>query len=814
MNNIYKIQGMNCATCANKIEKTIIKIDGVEQVSVNFATEKLFVSYNEDKVTVDLFKKTLKNLGFELIDNKQNISFKIVGMTCAACASKIEKSLKKTTGILNASVNFATEKAMIEFDPENIKASQIKKIITNLGFEVLETNKVDEDNLRKKREIKRLWIKFIVSAFFCIPLVYIAMAPMITWWNFPVPQVFDHHYNALNFAIVQLVLTIPIVIMGYRFFTVGYKAIWKRSPNMDSLIAVGTTAALLYSFYSMYRIIQGDHQAAMNLYFETAGVVKTLILLGKTLEAVSKGKTSEAIKKLLEFAPKTALVLKNNQEINVLIDEVEVNDIIIVKPGDQIPVDGIIIEGFTAIDESMLTGESIPVDKKVGDKLYAASINKNGLIKFKATKIGSDTALSQIIKLVEEAQAKKAPISKLADIVAGWFVPIAFLIALISSVLWLISGKDLVFALTVFVAVLTIACPCALGLATPTAIMVGTGVGAKNGILIKGGAALETTHKIKTIIFDKTGTITEGKPIVTDLITINNFQENFILQLAASAEKGSEHPLAEAIVKKAEMANLELLKINEFIAITGFGISAVIDNKQILLGNIKLMKENNLETNILQEQSDKLASAGKTPIYIAIDNILAGIIAVADVVKPTSLKAIKSLSDMGIEVIMITGDNKKTAEAIASQVGITKVLSEVLPQDKANEVKRLQEKGKIVAMVGDGINDAPALAQADIGIAIGSGTDIAIESADIILMHSDLMDVPTAILLSKKTIRNIKQNLFWAFGYNTAGIPLAAGFLYLFGGPLLNPMFAAGAMTLSSLSVLMNALRLRFFKKR
>lgn len=816
MNSTYKIQGMTCAACASRIEKTILKIDGVSKASVNFATEKLFISFDESKTTTAIFKQTLKKLGFNLIDNARTISYKIQGMTCVACANRIEKNLKKANGILSLSLNFTTENVRIEFDSEKTKPSIIKKIIIDSGYDVLETDnkqKVDEDKLRKEKEIRTLWIKFIVSAIFCIPLVYIAMAPMITWWNFPTLHIFDHEYNALNFAIIQALLTIPIIIMGYKFFTVGYKSIWKRSPNMDSLIAVGTTAALLYSFYSMYRIIQGDYHAAMHLYFETAAVVKTLILLGKTLEAVSKGKSSEAIKKLLELAPKTALLEKNNQEIIISIDEVEVDDIIIVKPGEKIPVDGIIIEGFTAIDESMLTGESLPVDKKVGDKLYAASLNKNGLIKFKATRIGSDTALSQIIKLVEDAQSKKAPISKLADIVSGWFVPVAFLIALLSSLAWLISGQELTFALTIFVAVLTIACPCALGLATPTAILVGTGVGAKNGILIKGGEALEITHKVKTVIFDKTGTITEGKPKVTDLIVTTTFEENYILQLAASVEKGSEHPLGEAIVKKAETKNLDFLKINNFEAIIGFGVSAVIDDKQILLGNKKLMNNHNIEIKSFQEQSNSLATDGKTPVYIAIDNTLAGIIAIADVIKPTSLNAIKTLSSMGIEVIMITGDNKYTAEAIARQVGIKKVLSEVLPQDKANEVKKLQKNGQKVAMVGDGINDAPALMQADIGIAIGSGTDVAIESADIILMNSDLMDVPASILLSKKTIRNIKQNLFWAFGYNTAGIPLAAGFLYLFGGPLLNPMFAAAAMTLSSLSVLVNALRLRFFKK-
>jgi Cu+-exporting ATPase len=549
-----------------------------------------------------------------------------------------------------------------------------------------------------------------------------------------------------------------------------------------------------------------------DLYFETAGVIITLILLGKYLEAVSKGRTSEAIKKLMGLAPKTAIVIQDDKEIEIPIEEVEVGDIILVKPGAKIPVDGEVVEGHTTIDESMLTGESIPVDKKVGDKVIGASINKHGSIKFKATKVGSDTALAQIIKLVEDAQGSKAPIAQMADIVSAYFVPIVFVIATLSALAWYFSGESTVFSLTIFIAVLVIACPCALGLATPTAIMVGTGKGAEYGVLIKGGEALETTHKIQTIVFDKTGTITEGRPEVTDIVTTGIIERDKLLQIAASAEKGSEHPLGEAIVRGAEKENLEMLKLSKFLAIPGHGIEVEIDGQMILLGNRKLMVERNVVLTQLENDSDRLASEGKTPMYMAIGNQLAGIIAVADVVKESSAKAIKRLHEMGIEVAMITGDNKRTAEAIAKQVGIDRVLAEVLPQDKANEVKKLQGEGKKVAMVGDGINDAPALAQADIGIAIGSGTDVAMESADIVLMRSDLMDVPTAIQLSKSTIRNIKQNLFWAFAYNVAGIPLAAGLFYAFGGPKLNPIFAAAAMSLSSVSVLTNALRLKSFK--
>lgn len=627
----------------------------------------------------------------------------------------------------------------------------------------------------------------------------------------PLPSIIDPMYNPLNFALIQILLTIPVVIAGNKFYTVGFRSLFKGSPNMDSLIAVGTSAAIIYGLYAIYQIINGNLEYAKDLYFETAGVIITLILLGKYLESVSKGKTSEAIKKLVGMQPKTAIVIQDGEEITINIEEVEEGDIVLVKPGEKIPVDGVVIEGHTSVDESMLTGESIPVEKKAGDKIVGASINKNGVIKFRATKVGKDTALSQIIKLVEEAQGSKAPIAKLADIIAGYFVPIVMGVALISGITWYISGEPLIFSLTIFISVLVVACPCALGLATPTAIMVGTGKGAENGVLIKSGGALESAHRIETVVFDKTGTITEGKPKLTDIITLDNYTEEEVLQIAASAEKGSEHPLGEAIVKEAEEKNISLLNLDKFYAIPGHGIEVEINNNRIYLGNEKLMKDKNIDIS-LKEESDKLAGEGKTPMYISVNGKLEGIIAVADVVKESSKKAIDMLHEMGIEVAMITGDNKKTASAIAKQVGIDVVLAQVLPEDKSNEVKKLQEKDKVVAMVGDGINDAPALAQADIGIAIGSGTDVAMESADIVLMKSDLVDVVTAIKLSKSTIRNIKQNLFWAFAYNTAGIPLAAGIFYALGGPKLNPMFAAGAMALSSVSVVSNALRLRKFK--
>lgn len=742
-------------------------------------------------------------------------TLKITGMTCAACSARVEKVVGKMEGVDEISVNLATEKATVSYDPAKASLPEIKARIEKAGYgavEIIEKKLVDEDKVRKEKEIRTLWTKFTVSAVFAVPLLYFAMGSMIWWLRFPIPSFLEPMQFPLNYSILQIVLTIPIVIAGYRFYTVGYKAIINRSPNMDSLIAMGTTAAIVYSLYSVYQIANGNFGAVEGLYFETAGVIITLILLGKSLEAVSKGRTSEAIKKLMGLAPKTAIVIRDGKEYEVPIEEVEIGHIILVKPGEKMPVDGVVLEGNTSVDESMLTGESIPVEKKAGDPVYAASLNKNGMIHFKATKVGGDTALAQIIKLVEEAQGSKAPIAQMADIVSGYFVPIVFGIAVIASLAWFLSGESLVFSLTIFIAILVIACPCALGLATPTAIMVGTGKGAEYGILIKGGEALETTHKINTIVFDKTGTITEGKPEVTDILTVGDVDRNQLLQLAASAEKGSEHPLGEAIVNEAEKEKLEFSKVDQFNAIPGYGIEVEIKGIPILLGNKKLMDERNISLSALEQESDRLAEEGKTPMYIAMNQRIAGIIAVADVVKPSSLKAIEKLRSMGLEVAMITGDNRKTAEAIAKQVGIDRVLAEVLPQDKSNEVKKLQAEGKKVAMVGDGINDAPALAQADIGIAIGSGTDVAMESADIVLMRSDLMDVPTAIQLSKSTIRNIKQNLFWAFGYNVVGIPIAAGLLHLFGGPLLNPIFAAAAMSLSSVSVLTNALRLKRFK--
>ena len=741
-------------------------------------------------------------------------TLRIGGMTCAACAQRIEKVVGRLAGIKYASVNLATEKLFVQYDESLLSLDKIKEAVVKAGFEVLkdeDSKNADKDRERKQKEIRTLRNKLIISAIFAAPLLYIAMVPMMGAAWLPFPEFLDHMNYPIRYALIQLLLVIPCIIMGRKFYTVGFKALFMRSPNMDSLIAAGTSAAIIYSLCNIFLLLGGHTHGMVHLYFESAGVIITLILMGKWLESISKGRTSDAIKKLMGLAPKTANVIRNGREIPIFIEDVQVGDIIMVRPGEKIPVDGIITEGHTSIDESMLTGESIPVDKGIGNEVYAASINANGVIKFKAQKVGGDTALAQIIKLIEESQGTKAPIAKLADIVSGYFVPIVCIIALVAAIAWYIGVRDISFALTIFISVLVIACPCALGLATPTAIMVGTGKGAEYGIFIKGGESLETAHKIDTVVLDKTGTITEGRPAVTDIIPAGGISAERLLQLAASAENSSEHPLGQAIVRRLEEDGLDLLPTEHFEALTGRGIIAQIGS-ELLIGNYKLMQEKSVDFSELEKSSDRLASEGKTPMYIAFDGRAAGIIAVADTVKKTSREAIKKLQQMSIEVIMITGDNKRTAAAVARLVGIDKVLAGVLPQDKSNEIKKLQSTGSRVAMVGDGINDAPALVQADIGIAIGSGTDVAIESADIVLMKNDLTNVSTAINLSKRTIRNIKQNLCWAFGYNTVGIPIAAGLLYLFGGPLLNPVFAAAAMSLSSVSVLTNALRLKRFK--
>ena len=728
---------------------------------------------------------------------------KIGGMTCAACAARIEKVVGRLDGVRSAVINLAAEKLTVEYDPEKVKHTDIQKSVERIGYKVLASEKPDADKLRKEKEIRVLRIKFIVSAVFAAPLLYLSMGHMI---GLPYPMVLDPMEHPLRFALVLLALTAPIVAAGYKFYTVGFKALFQRSPNMDSLVATGTSAAVVYSLYSTWQIYKGDPMAAEGLYFETAGVIITLILLGKMLEAVSRGKTSEAIKKLMRLAPKTATVLRDGKEAEIPIEQVVPGDVILVRPGEKIPVDGTVLEGHTAVDESMLTGESLPVEKTAGDSVYAASINTTGTIRFRAEKVGSETALAQIIKLVEDAQSTKAPIAKLADKVSGYFVPAVFAVAAVAFAAWLIAGEPVAFAVKIFISVLVIACPCALGLATPTAIMVGTGKGAEYGILIKSGDALETAHKVDTIVLDKTGTITEGRPEVTDILPVAGSPE-VLLKLAASAEKGSEHPLGEAIVRRAEKEGIELLKADSFKAVPGQGLEVTVESAKILVGNKRLMEENSISVAGVERQADSLAEQGKTPMYVAMNGILCGIIAVADVIKESSRGAIQKLHESGLKIVMITGDNQRTAAAIAKQAGIDAVLAEVLPQDKADEVKKLQADGKKVAMVGDGINDAPALATADLGIAIGTGTDVAIETASVTLMNGDLRGIAQAFRLSRQTMRTIKENLFWAFIYNVIGIPMAA-----FG--LLNPMIAGGAMAFSSVSVVSNSLLLKRYNPR
>jgi Cu+-exporting ATPase len=747
--------------------------------------------------------------------------FDVTGMTCSACSARIEKNIKKTDGVIETNVNLLTNSMTVKYDESVLSDGNIIKVVEDTGYGAslaekrkAETKKAaDTDD---KSEIKEMKKRLIVSFVFAVPLFYISMGHMLNW---PLPNIFHGMENSLIFAFTQFLLCLPVMIINSKYYRIGFKTLFKGSPNMDSLIAIGTSAATAYGIYAIYKIGYGlGHmdmdmvmQFSMDLYFESAAVVLALITLGKFLEARAKGRTSDAIKKLMDLSPKTALVERNGMEEEIPVEDVVMGDIVIVKPGQSVPVDGTIIFGNSSIDESMLTGESIPVEKKIGDKVIGASINKSGFFKFEAQKVGDDTTLSQIIKLVEEASSSKAPISKMADRISGIFVPVVIAVAVAATIVWLILGADFEFALSIGIAVLVISCPCALGLATPTAIMVGTGKGAENGILIKSAEALEIAHHIQTVVMDKTGTITEGKPRVTDLVT-DGIDETEMLRIAASAEKGSEHPLADAIVEEAKNLSLDLYDVENFEAIPGQGLIAAINNKKYYLGNLRLINEQNINIKDFEEKSMKFAEEGKTPLYFADENSVLGIISVADIVKPTSEAAIKEFEAMGIEVVMLTGDNKKTAEAIRKQLNISRAVAEVLPQDKEREIRKIQEQGRKVAMIGDGINDAPALARADVGIAIGAGTDVAIESADIVLIRSDLMDAVTAVQLSKATIRNIKQNLFWAFIYNTIGIPLAAGVFYSILGWKLNPMFAGGAMSLSSVSVVSNALRLKFFK--
>ena len=738
----------------------------------------------------------------------------IEGMSCASCAMTIENAVSKIPGVDKASVNLATEIMTVEAT-DNVTPEDIAKVVDGVGYSARPRGKSVEEELEEKNEKKEAHLRemkrnLTISAIFTVPLLFIAMADMV---GIPMPAFLSPMQSPVSYALIQLALVLPIIWLGRRFFVDGFKALSKGHPNMDSLVALGTSAAFLYSLYGTYHVLEGHAHFAMNLYYESAGVILTLITLGKYFEDVSKGKTSMAIQTLVGLAPKMATVLRDGQEVEVPVEEVQVGDLIRVKPGEKVPVDGVVTEGNSTVDESMLTGESIPVSKAVGDEVIGASLNKTGSFILKATKIGKDTALSQIIQLVEQAQGSKAPIAKLADKVSGVFVPIVIALALVSGLAWYFLGQESwVFALTITISVLVIACPCALGLATPTAIMVGTGKGAENGILLKSGEALEEANHVNMVVFDKTGTITNGTPVVTDVVTAENTDADALIRLAASLEVASEHPLGEAIVAKAKEQGAAFDEVTNFEAIPGFGIKGHVGETLVFLGNEKWMRENGLANVEMNEKANSFAEQGKTPLYIGYNDAVQGLIVVADTVKESSARAIQTLHEMGIQVAMMTGDHERTAQAIAAEVGIDRVFSEVLPQDKANYVSKLQEEGYIVAMVGDGINDAPALAQAQVGIAIGTGTDVAIESADAVLMKSDLMDVPAMLKLSRATIRNIKENLFWAFAYNVIGIPFAMGVLHLFGGPLLNPMIAGAAMSFSSVSVVLNALRLKRWK--
>jgi len=748
--------------------------------------------------------------------------FNVYGMTCGACSAHVEKSVSKVEGVSSVSVNLLQNSMQVDFDENITGVEEIIKAVESGGYGAAEAGaeKVSTGDDRKKvaeEEIKNMKHRLVVSFIFMIPLFYLCMGHMI---GLPISSAFEGHENMLVFALAQLFLTLPVMYVNRKYYENGFRSLLNRSPNMDSLVAVGSMAAAVYSIISLFGMayhmgrgnIDAAHGKMMELYFESAAMILTLITVGKFLETRSKGKTSEAIEKLLDLAPKMAVVERGGMYVEIPAEEIKVGDIVVVKPGSSIPADGTITEGSSFVDESAITGESIPVEKKAGYKAVCATINKNGSFKFRAEKVGSDTTLAQIVRLVEDASGSKAPIAKLADKVAGVFVPVVICIAAAAFIIWMLLGAGVSFSISIAIAVLVISCPCALGLATPTAIMVGTGKGAENGILIKSAESLETAHKIDAVVLDKTGTVTEGKPRVTDVIVYNGFEEPEAIKLAASAEKFSEHPLSQAVTSYAHEKNVMLYKAESFDSVSGKGIVCEVEGKRIAAGNIKMMTEENVDFRKAEKDIERLAAEAKTPLIFSCDGVLCAVIAVADTIKADSAEAVNAFKEMGIDVIMLTGDNEKTAEAIGKQAGIQKVIAQVLPQDKESHVKALQQEGKKVAMIGDGINDAPALARADVGIAIGAGTDIAIESADVVLIKSSLMDAVAAVELSKATIRNIKQNLFWAFFYNTIGIPVAAGVFYPIFGLKLNPMIGAAAMSMSSIFVVTNALRLRNFK--
>ncbi len=807
------ISGITCASCVARIEKGLSRLSGIVDARVNFATEKATITFDPSRVRPADFVSTIHDLGYEAV--LETVTLPIRGMSCTSCVNRVEKALRDVPGVVRADVNFATERAAVQYVPGAVSVEDLRRAVAQAGYEVLrlepaeKEDLVDREQAAREAEYQKLKNKFIIGAVLVIPVFL-----LMSWDHFGLGRLHGLSRN-LNFYL-QLVFQTPIQFwVGRQFYSGAWKAAKHKTTDMNTLIAVGTSAAYIYSvlatFFPGLFSAQGLVAA---VYYDTAGAIIVLILLGRLLEARAKGQTSEAMKKLIGLQARTARVVRNGEEQDLPIEEVKIGDLIVVRPGEKIPVDGAVREGRSSVDESMVTGESIPVEKNPGDAVIGATLNKSGTFRFEATKIGRETMLARIIEMVQEAQGSKPPIARLVDVIASYFVPAVIGIAVLSFVSWLFFGPAPAFtyAFLNFVAVLIIACPCSLGLATPTAVMVGTGKGAENGILVRGAEALETAHKVTTVILDKTGTLTKGQPSVTDVLPLDGFREEEILRYAASAEKGSEHPLGEAIVNCAREKNLPLIDPKDFRAVAGRGIEAEIDGRSLLMGNAQFMAGRGISVAALQDKAETLAGEGKTAMYLALNGTPSGLIAVADTLKENSAAAVQALRKMGIETVMMTGDNRRTAAAIAREIGIDRVAAEVLPEGKAEEVKKLQSEGKVVAMVGDGINDAPALAQADVGVAIGTGTDVAMESADITLISGDLRGVVTAIALSRATLRNIRQNLFWAFAYNVILIPVAAGVLFPFFGILLNPIFAAAAMGLSSVTVVSNALRLRRFR--
>ena len=821
MSQEYAIQGLSCASCAHAVEVALQAVAGVQSAHVNLATEKVVVEADAEVCPL-VMQAAVQAAGYNLVLPLVTQNFAVSGLSCASCAANLEAAVGRLAGLASAVVNFATQVLTVTYPLGAIDVEQISQAVEAAGYHAqLLTDQASASQAQIQQEADQaaqakanhqaaLWRRFWLSAIFALPLLCLAMAEMV---GRTLPTWLSHRGDGQLFVSLQLALTLPILWLGRSFFLNGFKHLVKGHPNMDSLVALGTSAAVAYSLYSSIQVWLGNHHAAMSLYYESAGVILTLVTLGKYFEARSKGQTSAAIQALIKLAPQEAQVLREGQEVTLPLDQVQVGDLVRVRPGQKIPVDGRVVEGQSWVDESMLTGESLPVAKKVGDQVVCASLNQQGSLIVETNKVGQDTTLAQIIHLVQAAQGSKAPIAQLADRVSAVFVPVVMTLALVAGLAWyLIGGQSWGFALTISIAVLVIACPCALGLATPTAIMVGTGKGAEQGILIKSGTALEMAHQVDAVVLDKTGTLTQGQPQVTDVLPLTGWTPDQLLALAAAAEVNSEHPLGQAIVAGARERELALPEVTDFQSLTGYGIRVLNGKNFYFLGNKRMMQETGLDLSQAEELAMTLAAGGKTPIYVGNREEIIGLIAVADPLKATSPEAVRRLKAMGLQVIMLTDDNAKTAQALAAEAGIDQVISDVLPADKAQVVADLQAKGLKVAMVGDGINDAPALAQADVGLAIGRGTDVAIESADMVLMGSDLTSVATAIKLSQATIRNIKENLFWAFAYNVLGIPVAMGVLHLFGGSLLNPMLAGAAMSFSSVSVILNALRLRRFK--